>query len=354
MQKTDKSLGFSIIELSVVVAVILILGLVGYFVYKHKQTSSQSKPVTTTQNSSATNNTNSRPILPTSGAYLGAWVNPGKGTGTGGQGSGGGNPIEISNLSNFNSSLGGKSVKILHLWSSFKTTVATITPTLNAISKNGSIPIINWGCSDVSGISNGSQDSIINGYADGLKAYGKPVFLRWYWEFNEMSSKGKTPAGSSCNGYNNGPGFIAAWQHIYTLFKNDGVNNVSFVWCPGYSGGNFSTYYPGDNYVDWIGIDRYERTTGNKPLLSFTDMFKDYYSQFSNHGKPIMIAETAAMGSSNQSIYLSSAGSEMPNFPDIKAFVYFDSIGPAGDWSLISDGLNTYINLNNNSYFNNK
>ena len=225
------------------------------------------------------------------------------------------------------------------------------TTTLTAIARNGSIPIIDWGCTDVASISSGAQDTTISNFADGLKAYGKPVFLRWYWEMNEMGPSGNTPAGSGCNGYNNGAGYIAAWQHIYRIFQNDGVRNVAFVWCPGYSGGNFETYYPGDTYVDWIGVDRYERTKNNGPLLSFKDMFSSYYSDWVSHGKPFMVAESAAMGSSNQSTYLESVGTDIPQLPQIKAFVYFDSTGPAGDWQLTGDGLTAFKSLADSQYF---
>jgi hypothetical protein len=305
----------------------------------------------TTAGSNKSGATTTQPTVPTNNKiYLGAWVNPGQTTGANGGNNKNAAPAanEISALKTFNSSI-GKPVSILHVWVGFKKAVPTAT--LNSIDQNGSIPLIDWGCTDVTAIASGSEDTTINSFAQGLKTYNKPIFLRWYWEFNEMSSSGKTPAGSGCNGYNNGPGYIAAWQHIFNVFKKDGVSNVTFVWCPGYSGGNLSTYYPGDNYVDWIGIDRYERTSGGKPLLSFKDMFSSYYSEWSTHNKPIMIAETAAMGSAYQNQYLSSMKTQASQLPDIKAIVYFDSAGPAGDWSLQGDGITAFKDLASNSYF---
>ena len=335
--KIKRENGFSIIELLLLLLVAIIVIGVSIYIFKHVH------KTTPTSSSTGTISTIHGPTIPDKGSYLGAWVNPGHGTGIGGTKS-----DEIANLKDFNTKV-GKPVAIIDYWSGFKTAVPTAA--LNSIAQNGSVPLLNWGCSDVTSISSGSEDSIINNYADGLKSYGKPVFLRWYWEFNEMSPAGKTPAGSGCNGYNNGQGYISAWQHIYTKFQEAGVKNVSFVWCPGYSGGNFASYYPGDKYVDWIGIDRYERTTNGKPLLSFTDMFSSYYNEWSSHNKPIFIAETAAMGSSNQSQYLTSMLNEAHSFPNIKAISYFDSIGPAGDWSLTGEGITAYQNLNNSPYF---
>ncbi len=335
IKQNDK--GFSALEIIIILFVLILIGSAAFYVHKH----TQKKTIQTT-------NSIGKPGVPSTSAYLGAWLNPGTGTGIGDSGSGNGITNELSKLASFNQSI-GRPLSVLHVWNSFKTPVPTST--LNTISQNGSVPLIDWGCTDVSSISAGSEDAVINSFANGLKSYKKPVFLRWYWEVNEMGPTGKTPAGSGCNGYNNGPGYIAAWQHIYDLFQSDGVSNVSFVWCPGYSGGNFSTYYPGDKYVDWIGVDRYERTQNNQPLLSFNDMFSSYYSEWSSHNKPMMIAETAAMGSANQVQYLNSIGSEASQFPQIKAVVYFDSIGPAGDWSLQGDGLNAFKTLANSQYF---
>jgi prepilin-type N-terminal cleavage/methylation domain-containing protein len=340
---THRNRGFSAIEVIVVAAIVSAIAYAGWYAYQKNHKS------TTASSSVQARYSTSKPPVPAKGMYLGAWVNPGQGTGIGG-GSNTGAPgsNELSKLAAFNASI-GKPVSILHVWSGFKTAVPTAE--LNAVSQNGSIPMINWGCTDVASISSGAQDATINAYAQGLKSYAKPVFLRWYWEFNQMSPAGKTPAGSGCNGYNNGPGFIAAWQHIYSLFHTDGVSNVAFVWCPGDSGGNFAAYYPGDGYVDWIGIDRYERTKGGKTALSFSDMFSSYYSEWAPHNKPIMIAETAAMGATDQSTYLGSMEAQAPQFSGIKAIAYFDSIGPAGDWSLTGSGLIAFKKLANDPYF---
>jgi len=314
-----RTTGFSLIEGILAVAIIAAIVLAGWYAYRQHSNST----------TSSSGSTSGQPQIPTTGAYLGAWIHPSATTST---------PADIDT-----------STAIQHVWASFKAPVPT--DTMTAIAGNGAIPLIDWGCTNVANISSGGEDTTINNFATGLKSYGKPVFLRWYWEFNELSSAGKTPAGLGCDGYNNGSGYIAAWQHIYNLFKSDGVSNVSFVWCPGFTGGNFAAYYPGDQYVDWIGIDRYERTSKGQPLLSFNDMFSSYYNEWVGHNKPIMVAETAAMGSANQVQYLNSTASQIAELPKIKAFVYFDSVGPAGDWSLTGAGLPAFKSLAGLPYF---
>lgn len=341
--KKNSLLGFSLVEMLLVLTVLIVLVTIGLFIYHQPE-----KAVTSTSSSPSPPVISSLlpPTIPNNKAYLGAFINP-EHLGLGESGSIPGSNV-IQQLPAFNQLI-GQHVAIVHFYAPMKTPLPTST--LNSIYANGSIPMISWGCADVSAISAGQYDNTINSYANGLKAVGKPVFLRWYWEMNQMNAAGKTPAGSNCNGYNNGPGYIAAWRHIYTLFHKDGATNVAFVWCPGYSGGNFSTYYPGDQYVDWIGLDRYERTTNGQKMLSYSDMYSSFYQEWIGHNKPYMIAETAAMGSSDQSQYISSIISQASSLPNIKAFVWFDSTGPAGDWSLQGNGVDGFKSLAQSTYF---
>ncbi len=342
-QNRSDQKGFSIVELLLVAVVICTIGVLGFYVH------SRITKVKVQHFSTVTSEVpgiSQPPSIPVNHAYLGAFVNP-EHLGLGESSDTPGSNV-IQQLPAFNQQV-GKHLAIIHFYTPFKK--ALPTSTLNAISANNSIPLISWGCANVASIASGQYDSTINAFADGLKSYNKPVFLRWYWEPNQLNKSGDTPAGSGCDGYNNGSGYITAWQHVYKLFQIDKVTNVAFVWCPGYSGGNFAAYYPGDSYVNWIGLDRYERTQSGQQLLSFSDMFSNYYQQWLSHNKPIMVAETAAMGNSDQPQYLSEIQNNAPQFPDMKAYVYFDATGPAGDWSLKGQGIQAFQTLDSAPYF---
>lgn len=348
MSINNQPKGFALIELIISILIISLVVGIGYLVYYklHKQTP---KNPTSLSYSQGNNYMLSPPPVPNNHAYLGVFDNPlhiADSSAGSSKATPGSNVVQ--QLATFNKLI-GKKVSILHFYMPFDTPLPTST--LNAIKANGSMPLISWGCTNVVNISTGKYDSFIESYAEGLKAYKEPVFLRWYWEFNQINKDGAQPAGAKCGGYNNGKAFIAAWQHIYNIFQKVGAQNVAFVWCPGYSGGNFNSYYPGDQYVNWIGLDRYERTANNQPLLSFSAMFSSYYNEWLSHDKPIMIAETAAMGSNNQSVYLNDVLNSLPSYPDIKAFVYFDAIGPAGNWQLEGSGISAFQKLANSQYF---
>src|SRR5207247_7587356 len=83
--------------------------------------------------------------------------------------------------------------------------------------------------------------------------------LRWGWEMNGDWE----PWSGAQNGGSSGgaASFRAAWHHIHDIFSEVGAWNVVWVWSPN-SGdlpharwNHFSNYYPGDRYVDWVGID---------------------------------------------------------------------------------------------------
>jgi hypothetical protein len=65
---------------------------------------------------------------------------------------------------------------------------------------------------------------------------------------------------------------VAAWSRIVDRFRARGATNVEWCWCPGgfgddgaHMGGenalaNIESLYPGDEYVDWVGIDVYNHS----------------------------------------------------------------------------------------------
>ena len=60
--------------------------------------------------------------------------------------------------------------------------------------------------------------------------------------------------------------FVAAWRRIHGLFAAAGASNVIWVWNPNVISAEpqleLSAYYPGDEYVDWVGVTGYFAATG--------------------------------------------------------------------------------------------
>lgn len=283
--------------------------------------------------------------VPTSGAYFGAWVNP--------MGSGATPAQVISQTATFESQIGRKLA--IHLsyngWSnSFPTSQISDDVT------NNRVPLISMSC----GMNNaataaGGEDSNIIATANALKGLGIPVMLRWEWEFNLTSNNSAClldPTKSSDPLSTQESDFIAAWKHIWTLFKQQGATNVIFVWNPSGGGVNPTPFYPGDTYVDWIGIDHYDQTASD---ASFSDVFSGPYSVNAVHNKPIIIGETGAYAA-NQGVFISQAESmiKTSQFSLIKAYCYFDAPGMTSQSYVLNTstpGFTSITNLGADSYF---
>ncbi len=271
------------------------------------------------------------PAVPSGHAYLGAWVHP-VAPGSGGSAF----AVEQDDLPSLEAAT-GRPLAILHIYAPWSQPAPVAD--LTAVVAGGSIPLLDWGCGPSGpAVASGADDQQITAYAQALKAWGKPVFLRWCWEMNLVAAHSQL----------GGPAvFVAAWTHIWNLFQQEGATNVSFVWCPALSGVDPAPYYPGDRYVNWIGIDGYDRSGSS----TFTSLFSGFYQQWAGHGLPMMVAETGSTGS-NQAAYIASIGTGMPALPGFKAIVYFDATGPAADWQLVGAGLTAFGQLAQDPYFN--
>ena len=72
-----------------------------------------------------------------------------------------------------------------------------------------------------------------------------------------------------------------------------------WAWCPNVTdtdGGNQATmsYYPGDDYVDWTGVDGYNWGSANGEWQTFQQSLPHIYPLLAAKGKPILIGEMAS------------------------------------------------------------
>ena len=100
---------------------------------------------------------------------------------------------------------------------------------------------------------------------------------------------------ASCLGSAGPAGFVAAWHRVWGIFHQVRATNVALVWCPDTQGvSRMRQFFPGVSYIDWIAVDGYDyHRTGS---LTFTGIFTPWYSTYAHYGKPLMIAETGALG----------------------------------------------------------
>ncbi|HTC81012.1 MAG TPA: glycosyl hydrolase, partial [Acidimicrobiia bacterium] len=214
---------------------------------------------------------------------------------------------------------------------------------------NGRIPMISWGKEPVDTILSGADDAYIAARADGIKALGKTVFLRWFWEMD----------GNRNLAYSQSPeAYIAAWRHIHDVFTARGATNVAWVWCPNassFTAGTAQPYYPGDDVVDWICADGYNFWPDSS-YREFDTIFAGFYAWASQRPKPLMIGEygdqQAAPGQRAAWIDAAHAALE-EKFPRILAVVYFNS-NSKHDWTMTAepDALDAFRRMALDPYFN--
>ena len=167
--------------------------------------------------------------------------------------------------------------------------------------------VINEPDYELPGIIAGNHDDYIRQYARDIVATGLPLGLRFDHEMNgnwypwaETNNDG-----SSIN--NNNPGdYVKTWQHVHDIFEQEGANQlVSWIWAPNIVNNlnkehrtveNLAGFFPGDDYVDWVGLSGYLRPP-YKEENNFTFEYTfgqslDLLRQISD--KPIFLAEIGA------------------------------------------------------------
>jgi beta-mannanase len=231
----------------------------------------------------------------------------------------------------------------------------------------GKIPLITWEAwtngvgFPLTDIVSGKYDTMIQTRAVSAKALGARFFLRWGHEMNGNWY----PWDGSHNGANQAATatYVAAFRHIHDLFVAAGATNVLWVFCPnvdsvpGASWNQWSNYYPGDAYVDWMGFDGYNWGTvqATSTWREFASIASDIYSGLAAKGKPIMIAETASteMGGNKAAWITAMLPALKTSFPEVKALVWFH-MNKETDWRIDSSlaSQNAFVPMANDPYFN--
>lgn len=178
----------------------------------------------------------------------------------------------------------------------------------------------------------GTHDAKIREWAQGLKDLGEPVFVR---PLNEMNGDWD-PWCSWFYGKDNEL-YILAWRHIVDIFREAEANNVLFVWnphdrsYPDFTWNNPHLYYPGDEYVDWIGLTGYNNGTSHSADIwrEFDDIYGPIYNEylFRYPQKPFMITEFSCNEvGGNKALWIKKAMSSLSkNYPNIKIANWFDA-----------------------------
>lgn len=251
---------------------------------------------------------------------------------------------------------------------------------VNAISAAGAIPVITWepmyikdgkeAAVSHKALLAGRYDDYILRFANGAKAFKKPVMIRFAHEMNIK----RYHWGTTEKEYGPESPVIYQKMHRYVvdLFRRAGAGNVLWVFCPNAesvpntsfdatAGWNtISRYYPGDKYVDVLGVDGYNWGTTQKKQthgwdsrwMSFTDIFARPAAELkklsSGKAKPVMVFETStAAAGGNKKEWIAEAVRQAPGL-GISGIAWFES-NKEIDWRIGPGTDKEYVNVIRNA-----
>jgi hypothetical protein len=186
----------------------------------------------------------------------------------------------------------------------------------------------------VAAIANGTYDDYLRSYADSVRDFAHAVAIGFGHEMNaywySWGYKQTSPAT-----------FVAAWRHLVTLFRSAGADNVTWVWTiqADESGTRpIAAFWPGAQYVTWVGIDGYYY----HPTDTFASVFGQTIDQVRTlTSEPVLLSETAVGPAAGQSDKIGDLFRGMAAYKTL-GLVWFDKAQHGGtlhqDWRIEDSG----------------
>jgi hypothetical protein len=182
----------------------------------------------------------------------------------------------------------------------------------------GALPLIQLNPRHVSlaRMAAGRYDGAIRQYADAVRDFRCRVIISFGHEMNGWWYHWGQPWTKPAD-------FIAAWRHIHDIFVAEGATNVIWSWDPShqyrYRATMASLWYPGNAYVDWIGIDGYLGAG-----QTFAQVFATQLSNIRRvTSKPVYLAETGVAGGPDQTWQIAGLFAALKTH-NLSGLVWFD------------------------------
>ena len=248
----------------------------------------------------------SNSLVPASGAYLGAYVQPASYTSAG----------QIDAIVGFERQL-GRSLGLVHVYHPWDSPFPSAAD--QHFVRRRKALLLTWGGTpDTRAIIAGRYDALIRQRAAAVKGLGRPILMEFRHEMDRPNLLWAMHSPAD---------YIAAWDHIRTIFAAAGATNASWVWCPtayGFTVGRAQAFYPGNNEVDWVCADAYSPS----PSVPLSVTAGPFLRWAAHHPKPVIIGEFGVGGNpAGWPAWLAGAGRLARQDPQIKAMDYFSGDG---------------------------
>jgi hypothetical protein len=199
-------------------------------------------------------------------------------------------------------------------------------------------------------ISSGLHDRYIRAWAKAAAKVDGPVIVRFAHEMNG------TWFPWSITNFDNTPAlYREAWRHIVDIFRSADARNVRFLWspfqyCTTCSPAAFEEFYPGNGWVDYVGVTALN--WGGVAWTPLDGLVADTLRQLRELtrterrplGKPVILPEVASNWDGDKAGWIRDGYAAVyQRWRQVKAIVYFDydmTFAVQPDWRLIqpSDG----------------
>ncbi len=174
----------------------------------------------------------------------------------------------------------------------------------------------------------GYYDAYLRSFAHSVAMYRKPVAISFDPEMNGPWYSYGTRQMSHAE-------FREIYRHVHNVVMAAGARNVIWTWTIATgrlvaSRALLKALYPGDAYVNWVGMDGY--FSGNEPTFAqvFVHVFHDV-RRFSN--RPFLITETSVVRGPHAASMVKELFAGVKSAPDVLGFIWFD-YKKGSDWRL--------------------
>jgi mannan endo-1,4-beta-mannosidase len=209
---------------------------------------------------------------------------------------------------------------------------------LSNIWGRGSVPMITWEPwgARLRKIAHGRYDRYVRAAARAARRWDKPVFLRFAHEMNGDWY----PWGEAASAH----AYKAAWRHLVRIFRKAGADNVRWVWTP-YVNPQwdlpFTGRFPGDRWVDWVGLDGINWGGGPSGWRSFKELFGGSYRILRRiSSRPMILAEVGCgeRGGDKARWVSAALRKQIPRMGRVHALVWWSKNDSRGDLRINSSG----------------
>jgi beta-mannanase len=188
-------------------------------------------------------------------------------------------------------------------------------------------------------IEEGKLDAFFAKWAREAAAYGHPVILRFGFEMNgDWFAWGRQPER-----------FKKVWRHVHAIVRANRADNISWMFAPNVlSPGqdpkeHLYPYYPGDDVVDWVGLDGYNFGDHHDKWhawSTYQKIFEPTIRAAQAWGKPLLISEVGCADDGRKAEWMKNFLQTVSADDRIRAFIYFNydkRRGGEPNWRIGSD-----------------